>query len=146
MLLKAKPERTEGAETPWRLEKLTALSGSTPTAFYSPLIFQKGGFTHMARNKPLTIGGKHFATRKDAIFVIQQLLNREPLFATVGEPFHTFLCDLVARHPRAAEKIGKGISHFTIGTGLYGTLCLYLHRVDGTRTDFSYLKCVRGAE
>jgi|SRR5215470_15923925 len=99
----------------------------------------------MARSKPLTIGGRYFTSQKDAILFIRQLLNAEPL-ATVREPFHAFLCDLVSRHPRAAEKIGKGISHFTIGAGLFGTLCFYLNRVDGTRTDFSYLKCVRGAE
>lgn len=99
----------------------------------------------MARSEPLMLGGKTFASKKDAIFFIRQLLNREPL-ATVREPFHSFLCDLVSRHPRAAEKIGAGIDHFTIGIADYGTLCFYLHRVDGTRTDFSYLKCVRGTE
>jgi Protein of unknown function (DUF3223) len=99
----------------------------------------------MAHSKPLTIGGRYFARQKDAVFFIRELLNKEPL-ATVREPFHSFLCDLISRHPRAPDKIGKGIDHFTIGPGLFGTLCFYLHRVDGSRTDFSYMKCVRGAE
>lgn len=99
----------------------------------------------MSRAKSLSIGGHCFPSQKDAIFFLQQLLNIEP-FATVREPFHSFLCDLVSRHPRAAEKIGKGIDHFTIGVGLYGTRCFYLNRVDGSRTDFSFMKCVRGAE
>ena len=99
----------------------------------------------MSRTKPLTIGGHYFTTQKDAIFFVQRLLKTEPL-ATVREPFHSFLSDLISRHPRAAEKIGKGIDHFTIGTGLYGTICFYLHCVHGTRTDFSYLKCLRGEE
>lgn len=100
----------------------------------------------MSRSKPLTIGGKQFASQKDAVFFLQELLHKEPVCATVREPFHAFLCDLVARHPRAAEKIGKGIERFTIEPALFGTLCFYLHRVDGTRTDFSFMKCVRGAE
>ena len=99
----------------------------------------------MSRCKPLTIGGQYFATQKDAIFFIKQLLNTEP-FAAVREPFHSFLCALISRHPRAAEKIGTGLQHFTVELGLYGARCFYLNRVDGSRTDFSYLKCLRGAE
>lgn len=100
----------------------------------------------MSRSKPLTIGGESFPTRKAALLVIKELLNSQSLKVAVPEPHHSFLCALISLHPRAAEKSGKGIGHFTVEYAAHGTRCFYLTRVDGTRTDFSYFKCVRGDE
>lgn len=100
----------------------------------------------MLRSKPLTIGGKRFETQKAANFFIKELLNSHPLKEPIPEPHHSFLCDLISRHPRASEKIGKGIKHFTVEPALHGTRCFYLNRVDNTRIDFATGKCVRGSE
>ena len=98
----------------------------------------------MARRKPINIGEEHFETQRQASSFVQQLLNSQPLKVPVSEPHHSFLCALIALHPRSAEKIGGGIRHFTVEPALHGTHCFYLTRVDGTKIDFSYLKCVRG--
>jgi ABC-type antimicrobial peptide transport system ATPase subunit len=98
------------------------------------------------RSKPLTVGRKSFATQKAANLYIQELLNSQPLKMPIPEPHHSFLAALISRHPNAAEKIGAGIRHFTVEFAVHGTRCFYLTREDGTRTDFSYLKCVRGSE
>jgi hypothetical protein len=100
----------------------------------------------MPRSKPLTIGGNYFATQKAVNLFVQELLNRQPLKVAIPEPDHSFLCALISRHPRAEEKIGGGIAHFTVERAAHGTRCFYLTRVDGTRTDFSYFKCTRGDE
>jgi hypothetical protein len=100
----------------------------------------------MSCAKPLTIGGKSFETQKAANLFIQELLNSQPLRVAIPEPHHSLLCALISRHPRATEKIGPGIKHFTVDHALHGTRCFYLTRVDGTRTDFSYFKCTRGGE
>ena len=98
------------------------------------------------RSKPLTIGERSFATQKAANHFIQELLNSQPLKTPIAEPHHSFLCALVARHPNAAEKIGAGILHFTVEPYIHGTICFFITRIDGTRTDFATLKCVRGRE
>ena len=100
----------------------------------------------MARSKSLTIGGMPFETQKAATVYIQEMLYRQPLKVVVPEPDHTFLCALGFRHPNAAEKIGVGIRHFTVEHAKGGTLCFYLTRLDGSHTDFSFLKCLRGGE
>lgn len=100
----------------------------------------------MARSKPLTIGNNHFATQTEAEDFIKQLLNGQSLKTVIPEPYHSFLCALVALHPRATEKIGAGVKHFTVEHALHGTRCFYITRVDGTKTDFSTGKCVRGRE
>lgn len=68
----------------------------------------------MPRSKPLSIGGKPFEIQKAAQLFIQELLNSQPLKVAIPEPHHSFLCALISRHPRAAEKIVPGIKHFTI--------------------------------
>lgn len=99
-----------------------------------------------AMTKPLIVGDKHFRTQTEATAFIKELLNSQPFKVVIPEPHHSFLSALLAFHPRAAEKIGTGIHHFTVEPALHGTRCFYLTRVDGTKTDFSTGKCVRRAE
>lgn len=48
----------------------------------------------------------------------------------------------VSRRPHAAKKAGAGIKHFTVEPATHGTRCFYITRADGSKTDFSYFKCV----
>jgi Protein of unknown function (DUF3223) len=100
----------------------------------------------MSRAKPLDVGGKHFETQKDANSYIKELLNAQEILAGISEPDHSFLCSLISRHPRAKEKVGPGVSHFTVEFALHGTRCFYITRVDGSKVNFSYFKCTRGSE
>ncbi len=98
------------------------------------------------RTEPLTIGEETFHTRRAAELFIQRLRNCQPLKTPIAEPQHSFLCALVARHPDAPAKAGAGILHFTVELAMHGTRCFYLTRVDGSKTDFSYFKCLRDGE
>lgn len=53
-----------------------------------------------------------------------------------------FLLWLLDRHPRAAEKIGRGVAGFTVQSAEMGTRCFVVHRVDGSSTDFSFYSCI----
>lgn len=72
---------------------------------------------------------------------IRALLYSYPLKAVVSAADSFILAELLTRHPRAQEKIGCGIDYFSIDRGGYGTRCFYIHRTDGTKTDFSFLRC-----
>lgn len=98
------------------------------------------------RSKPLTVGGLSFGSQNAANQYIKDLLHGQPLSTPIAGPNHSFLCALLSRHPRAAEKTGMGIRHFTVEPAAYGTRCFHLTRVDGTKIDFSTFKCVRGQE
>lgn len=101
----------------------------------------------MGRNKPVSIGNWHFETQGEAVAFIQKILNKQQLMTPIpGVDSNSFLRSLVQLHPRAAEKIGVGIQHFTVEPAKGGTRCFYITRIDGTRTDFSFMKCVRGRE
>lgn len=96
--------------------------------------------------KPLTIGKTFYASQTAANEFIRELLHRHPLRTAIPEPDHSFLLALISRHPRAAEKVGAGVRHFTVEPAMHGTRCFYVNRVDGTKDDFCTSKCVRGRE
>jgi Protein of unknown function (DUF3223) len=58
----------------------------------------------------------------------------------VGEDAE-FLQWLLDKHPQAPEKIGRGVAGFSVQTTAIGTRCFFVHRVDGSSTDFSYYSC-----
>lgn|ERR1700746_75352 len=49
---------------------------------------------------------------------------------------------LVMRHPDACQKIGVGVDFFTVEDNAYNTRGFWVHRIDGTMTDFSLYACV----
>jgi hypothetical protein len=55
----------------------------------------------------------------------------------------SYLVKLLHRHPHADRKIGPGVRRIGVQTvPSYRTKGFYVERVDGTRTDFSYLRCL----
>lgn len=54
-----------------------------------------------------------------------------------------FLRDLIKYHYAYERKRGCGIEYFYVGENVkYGCNSLYVKRIDGTYTDFSYMKCI----
>jgi hypothetical protein len=92
--------------------------------------------------KPSTIGGENFDNEDEARKFIRKVLYRHPLKAPIV-PDHAFLLELLNRHPRAAEKIGVGVKHFTVDRSTGGTQCFHITRVDDSGPDdFSFEKCL----
>ena len=98
----------------------------------------------MGKAKPQTIGSRTFDTKGTAIEFIQGILYRYDLRVPITGDDHDCVMDLLRKHPKAAEKIGVGVKHFTIEPAEGGTRCFYITRVDGSRDDFSFLKSLKG--
>ena len=95
--------------------------------------------------RPLTIGQRSFETLNAARRFVDDLLYDQPLKVAIQEPHHSFLIALLSMHPRAEEKIGKGIDHFTVVNSLRGRRCFRLTRIDGPKqTSLSMNACSRG--
>ena len=94
--------------------------------------------------KSHTIGPHIFDTQAAAVAFIQEVLYRHPLLEPITGNDHAFLLELLKKHPRATEKAGAGLKHFTVENAKGGTRCFYVTRVDGSRSDFSFMKCLRG--
>lgn len=55
-----------------------------------------------------------------------------------------FLMELLKRHPYAENKIGCGVRSFEVVKTAYNNYGLYLTRLDGSCTDFSWRECLKG--
>lgn len=83
-----------------------------------------------------------FKTKKQAISTFSHILNSARLGEPIEEPL---LCDLIMHRPRAADKVGTGISYIYAARASYNSRCFHVRRTDGTSEHFSYRKCLDGA-
>ncbi|HZQ42353.1 MAG TPA: DCL family protein [Acidobacteriaceae bacterium] len=94
--------------------------------------------------KPITIGPLHFAKRGDATAFLKAMLNRYDIGDRVSPADEDVLRAALALHPNADEKIGCGVTHFSVRSADFGSKCFWINRADGTTEKFSYAKCIRG--
>jgi hypothetical protein len=94
--------------------------------------------------KPLTIGSLHFAKRGDVESFLRNMLHRYDVGDRVSADDESVLRAALALHPKADEKIGCGITHFSVRSADFGSKCFWINRPDGTTEKFSYMKCIRG--
>lgn len=75
--------------------------------------------------------------------ICKEILYRYEFGVSVcGEDFD-FILLVLRMHPNYRQKIGKGISKITVQKDpRYKSRCFYIHRKDGTMTDFSFVKCL----
>ena len=92
--------------------------------------------------KPVTIGSNEFKFQKDALEFYKEILTRVRANAEIKGEDHEHLLALIERHPDAVQKIGVGITYFYKAPTEMGTSCFWIHRIDGSKTDFSYLSAV----
>jgi hypothetical protein len=96
--------------------------------------------------KAVDIGTRVFVSKKSAHEFFQKELARRPSHSMIGQsdPFFEDIHGLLDRHPERERKVGAGVGAFQIMVDEMGVRFLWLHRIDGTGTDFSYVKCIRG--
>lgn len=94
--------------------------------------------------KPITIGSLYFAKRGDATAFLRVMLNRYDIGDKVTAADEDVLRAALALHPKADEKIGCGVTHFSVRSADFGSRCFWINRPDGTTEKFSYATCIRG--
>lgn len=95
------------------------------------------------------IGNRLYASKAQATDAVRAVRAKYRCGENVSDPEDVcFLYDLLCLHPSAAQKIGSGVHSFqverngpTIGNP-QGTVGFWVTRIDGTRTDFSFLVCL----
>jgi len=87
--------------------------------------------------KPIRLGPMHFDKRGDAVSYLKDMLHRYDVGDRVSASDAVILQAALEHHPKAAEKIGCGITHFSVRTADFGTKCFWVNRPDGTTEKFS---------
>ena len=100
----------------------------------------------MGKRKPVMIGNLRFETKSTAKECVRNLVARYPDGATVSPDDIAFLKDLLELHPRVDEKVGSGVHSFTVDINpeYPTTRTIFIKRIDGSKTDFSWVKCIDG--
>lgn len=96
----------------------------------------------MARGKPVVLDTIKFENQRSALEFFKAMLNRYIPGERAKNDDEICLADLFRRHPHYTRKIGTGIDHFGVMPGDYGTQCFCIIRTDGSKEDFSYIRCI----
>jgi hypothetical protein len=94
--------------------------------------------------KPINIGSLHFAKRGDALTYFRAMLNRYDIGDKVSAADEEVLYAVLALHPKADDKIGCGVTYFSVRSADFGTKCFWINRPDGTTEKFSCKSCIHG--
>lgn len=96
----------------------------------------------MAGKQAIEIGPLKFRTKAEASKHVQSILARYQVGQTIEGEDQEVVLDLLSRHPDADRKIGVGVRAVFVDAPEQGGKCFWLRRADGSKTDFSYLKCI----
>lgn len=96
----------------------------------------------MARGKPVVLDTIEFKNQGLALEFFKAMLNRYVPGERVTHDDALHLAGLFKRHHDYTSKVGTGIDHFGVMPGDYGSQCFCIIRTDGSKEDFSYIRCV----
>lgn len=96
--------------------------------------------------KPVQIGAILYPTKKAAKDTYRSIRDGYEDGARLNEFDHQLLLDLIMIHPEAEQKMGCGISHFTVETDqeFRTTRHFMIHRTDESPTDVSFNSAIDG--
>lgn len=89
----------------------------------------------------ITIGTRDFKSKRAAADFIREILYRYDVGQTVNGADGAVLLDLLQMHPEVDLKIGAGVASFSVEQN-DGSRGFWLTRIDGSRTDWSFLACL----
>lgn len=91
--------------------------------------------------KPIHIGNRLYKTKKSAGDAVRDILYAYQIGDTISDEHACFMAHLLELHAEREQKIGAGIASFQVEQNI-GSRGFWITRVDGTRTDFSFLSCL----
>lgn len=94
------------------------------------------------RGKPVVLETRLFENQTKAKDYFKEMLNRYSVGDRVNSQDEADLRALLQRHNEVSDKIGSGISHFEVMRAQFNTQCFCIARIDGSKIDFSYQRCI----
>ncbi|GEM_PF-3093006 len=95
--------------------------------------------------KPIAFGIYSFNTKKAATEAIRERISFYESGQQLDESDFAFFYELFKLHDGYEHKAGVGISYISVEKDFHHNKCLYIHRVDGTKIDISWVHCIRPA-
>ena len=95
--------------------------------------------------KPVIFGDFQFRTKRAATKEIRQRVNRYEFGDRLTDNDQHFFESLFKLHEEYAEKVDCGIKYIKVERDFHGNRCLYIHRVNGSKIDISWVRCLTPA-
>lgn len=95
--------------------------------------------------KPVIFGDFQFRTKTAAKEEIRRRISKYEPGSTLDLNDHLFFEELFKLHDEYENKISSGIKHIQVEKDFNGNRCFYIHRVDGSMIDISWVHCVQPA-
>jgi hypothetical protein len=95
--------------------------------------------------KPIAFGTYQFKTKKNATEEARNRINQYEAGERLRLEDEQFFVSLFTLHSEYSEKKGAGIDYIAVGRDFHSNRCLYIHRVDGTSIDCSWVHCIQPA-
>lgn len=92
--------------------------------------------------KAISFGDLKFDTKGEAEEFLKSMLYKYDLGDRVDDEDAVVLRGALSHHPDVAQKVGSGITHFSVRSADFGTRCFWVNRADGTSEKFSIGSCV----
>lgn len=81
-------------------------------------------------------------TKVKKIELIREILYKYKIQENLSKKDFDFMLEILSHHPDAKNKIGVGIKRMWIENVEYGNRTFWFERIDGSKTDFSFYKCL----
>jgi len=95
--------------------------------------------------KPIAFGTYQFRTKKSATEEARLRINKYEAGERLSVEDEHFFSSLFTLHSEFEEKKSAGIDHIKVQRDFHNNRCLYIHRVDGTEIDCSWVHCIQPA-
>ena len=90
----------------------------------------------------MILNNVNYETKTEVHKLIKNILHKYQIDDVVNAEDKTILSDLLGYHQNFPQKRGCGIADFLIYINSYNRRGFKLIRLDGSSTDFSYMKCI----
>lgn len=95
--------------------------------------------------KQIVFGTYQFKTKKSATEEARNRINQYEAGERLQFEDEQFFISLFTLHSEYLEKKGPGIDYIAVARDFHNNRCLYIHRVDGTSIDCSWVHCIQPA-
>lgn len=98
----------------------------------------------MGKSRQIKLDSRTFQKAGDATAFFSGMLNKYKIGERVSDEDCVDLSALIKRHEEASEKIGSGISYFSVESAPepYSGKCFWIVRPDGSTIDISFKHCL----
>jgi hypothetical protein len=95
--------------------------------------------------KQIVFGSFQYRTKKAATEEARRRMKQYEAGNKLSVDDELFFTSLFTLHSKYEEKKGTGIDHLRVERDFHNNRCLYIYRIDGTKTDCSWVHCIQPA-